>query len=450
MVLVSIVGDFYSSVLPIFYEYKEKITKHIIIHDDFKNDEVHARKIINGTCRFIEKNNLDIKSFVIKLDEDSYKAIRQVADLLRGHIADSNELLINVTDGLANIGIVLSNIFMPEGAKILTYDRYDNEYNVLTSQTMKTYKIETSIPIKDHLFLKDVKILQMQDTSFADKYETDINILFEKYEADRLLYVNSFENQHALKNVATGFLYEHYIYNLIKRLNFDDILLGAKIQDNRTNDINLVNEYDILVMKNNHLHMIECKYLKVLDTTALLYKLDSVKESLDEDANIVIATNFDTYDETQNLANKDIAPTYKRAFAKRIHLRGSPCTNRMTFIKEIDTLFALETQNLDALQRATHNSIKAPQREKMQREIANYLQNVLHKKINFLQQQEEELLRLLQFKTHTKATPQIKKMMSNRLFFDFIKLLIKMKTSKQEYVSIYDVYEYYETHLKAK
>ncbi len=109
MVLVSIVGDFYSSVLPIFYEYKEKITKHIIIHDDFKNDEVHARKIINGTCRFIEKNNLDIKSFVIKLDEDSYKAIRQVADLLRGHIADSNELLINVTDGLANIGIVLSS-----------------------------------------------------------------------------------------------------------------------------------------------------------------------------------------------------------------------------------------------------------------------------------------------------------------------------------------------------
>ena len=448
MVLVSIVGDFYSSVLPLFYEYKDKISQHIIIHDDFKNDEVNAKKIINGTHRYINKHNLAIKSFVIKLDEDSYEAIQKVANLLRKHVVHSNELLINVTDGLANIGIVLSNIFMPEGAKILTYDRYDNEYNILTTQSMKTFQIKTSIPIKDHLFLKDIEILNLQDKGFADKYETDINILFEKYEADRLLYVNSFENQPALKNIATGFLYEYYIYNLIKKLNFDDILLGVKIQDNRTDDINIVNEYDILVMKNNHLHMIECKYLKILDTTALLYKLDSVKESLDEDANILIVTNFDTYNETQNIAKKEISPTYKRAFAKRIHLRGNPCTNKMTFIKEIDTLFALQTHSLDSLQRTTYHSIKEPQRKKMQEEIENYLQKILQKKINFLEQ--AELLRLLQFKTYKKATPQIKKMMAKKVFEDFIKLLLKMKTSKQEYISIYDVYEYYETHLKAK
>ena len=448
MVLVSIIGDFYSSVLPLFYEYKDKISKHIIIHDDFKNDEINARKIINGTCRFIENNNLNIKSFEIKLDEDSYKSIYQVADLLRKHISTGDELLINVTDGLANVGIVLSNIFMPEGAKILTYDRYDNEYNILNTHAMKTYKIQTSIPIKDHLSLKDVKILQTQDTNFANKYETAINILFEKYEADRLLYRNSLESENALNNIATGFLYEYYIYNLIKKLNFDDILLGVKIQDNRTDDITLVNEYDILVMKNNHLHMIECKYLKLLDTTALLYKLDSVKESLDEDANIVIVTNFDTYNETLNLANKDIAPTYKRAFAKRIHIIGTPCTNRITFIKEINNLFSLQTQNIDMQQRVTYSSIKAPRREEMQKEVANYLQDVLNEKTDFLV--NEELLRLLQFKTYKKATPQIKKMMSKKLFFDFIKLLIKMLSSKQEYISMYDVYEYYKIHLKAK
>jgi hypothetical protein len=448
MVLVSIVGDFYSSVLPVFYEHKDKISKHIIIHDDFKNDEVYARKIINGTCSFIEMHNLNIKSFVIKLDEDSYKAMYQVADMLRRHISSGDELLINVTDGLANIGIVLSNIFMPEGAKILTYDRYDNEYNILTSQNMQTYKLKTSIPIKDHLQLKDIKILQMQDTNFADKYENDINILFEKYEADRQLYVNSAESENALKTIATGFLYEYYIYNLIKKLNYDDILLGVKIEDNRTDYITLVNEYDILVMKENHLHMIECKYLKVLDTTALLYKLDSVKESLDEDANILIATNFDNYNETQNISNKDITPLYKRAFAKRIHLRGSPCKDTSIFMKEVDTLFLLNTQDLNVLKREEYKSLKVPQRKKMQEEILKYLCNMLGKKIDF--SDKEELLRLLQYKTYKKATPQIKNIMSNKLFYDFIKLIIKMQTSKQEYVSIYDVYDYYEKNLKTK
>jgi len=60
MVLVSIIGDFYSSILPLFYEYKDKITQHVIIYDDFKNDTITARKIINGTCRFIENNNLEV------------------------------------------------------------------------------------------------------------------------------------------------------------------------------------------------------------------------------------------------------------------------------------------------------------------------------------------------------------------------------------------------------
>ena len=448
MILVSVIGDFYSSVLPLFYEYKDKITKHIIIYDDFKNDIIHARKIINGTTNFIKNQNLNIQTFSIKIDEDSILAIKKVIEILQEHANNYEEFHLNITDGLANIGLLLSNEFLPKGAKILTYDRYDNEYNILTKNSMQTHKMQTSIPIKEHLLLKDIEIVSLEGTALAQRYEKDLTILFEKYEADRAMYVNSTQANSAFTKIATGFLYEQYIFNLIKDLDYDDIQLGVKVKDKRLDGIYLENEYDILLMKNNHLHMIECKYLKVLDTTALLYKLDSVRETLDEDANIFIITDFDIYDETQDLPNSKIAPSYKRAFAKKIYMRGSPRTHKESFIKEVDKNFALHTKNIDKIIQSKESfpSLKSEEREKMKKNIQNYLAKKLNTQMDFFD--KSTLLLLMQYKTYKKSTQETIKAMQEPIFKEFILLLNKMLTSKKEYISIYDVYTYYEQHLK--
>ena len=448
MILVSIIGDFYSSILPVFYEHKDKLTKHIIIYDDFKNDLISAKKIIHGTTAFLKKEDLDVTTHAIKIDEDSLDAIAKVITMLKNYTDKYEDFYINITDGLANIGVLLSNEFLPKGAKILTYDRYDNEYNILTNSTMKTYKMKTSVPIKEHLMLKDIEILSIEGTDLANRYEKNLNILFEKYEADRALYVNSEESTPAFRKIQTGFLYEQYIFNLIKDLNYDDILLGVKIKDNRLDDIFLVNEYDILIMKENHLHMIECKYMKVLDTTALLYKLDSVRESLDEDANIFIITNFDNYDEIQDLPNTKISPSYKRAFAKKVFLRGSPRKHIETFIKEIDKTFALQSTNIDEIidNKESFHSLKDEQRELYREEIQTYLSKKLRLNLNFFER--NTLVLLMQYKTYKQTTHETKIAMQNKIFKNFIHLLNKMLTSKQEYISIYDIYDYYEQHLK--
>jgi hypothetical protein len=38
MTLISIIGDFHSSILPISYNFKEQMDKHIIVYDDAKCD----------------------------------------------------------------------------------------------------------------------------------------------------------------------------------------------------------------------------------------------------------------------------------------------------------------------------------------------------------------------------------------------------------------------------
>ena len=45
----------------------------------------------------------------------------------------------------------------------------------------------------------------------------------------------------------------------------------------------LQNEFDILMMKDNHLHVIECKLRKSVPGEDYVYKLDSVIDYLDDD-----------------------------------------------------------------------------------------------------------------------------------------------------------------------
>lgn len=448
MTLVSIVGDFYSSVLPIFYEFKERIKTHIVIYDDFKNDVVHARKIISGTTNFVKKNKLNIKTYSVKIDEDSLEAIHKLAKIIENYVSSDDKLYINVTDGLANVGIVLSNIYLERGANIITYDRYDNSYNILSKEQMQTHKVEKSTPIREHFLLKNIEITNTQDMSPAKKYEHQLNLFFEKYEGDRALYIEHEQSDKYFLRMPTGFLYEYYIYNLIKKLNYDDILLGAKIKDQHNDDMHIENEYDILIMKDNHLHMIECKYLKELDVTQLIYKVDSVRASLDEDANIMIVSDGDTYDETKLLGVPQWPSNHTRALVKRVYLRGSPTKNSQEFVQEVDRIFELKTQNIEQINKdkKSYSSIKEPMRAKLKHELNGFLSNKLNLQVNYFDKKEIGLL--INYKTYYKEFSKITNSMQDEKIHQLVSLINKMLNSKKEYVSIEIVYEYYEINLK--
>ena len=51
--LISIIGDFHSSILPISYEFRERIRTHIIVYDDARCDKKSAKRIIRGQKAFL-------------------------------------------------------------------------------------------------------------------------------------------------------------------------------------------------------------------------------------------------------------------------------------------------------------------------------------------------------------------------------------------------------------
>ena len=328
MTLVSIVGDFFSSVVPIFYQFKDEITHHIIISDDSKRDDRLAQKFLKGSKEFINKNNLNIETFYYQIDEDSFDSLEKAMNFISSNA--KGDIYINTTDGLSSINTFFSLRMLPMGAKIISYDMFDNEYHIIDITGMQRKKITKTPSVIEHFLLKGVKINSKGIKSFALRYENEIKELFEynhyeyrgfKYELtskrkmppkrdfpnvyylfDKMNLTNKRVDKNYLFQTLTGDMFEYYIYLLVKDLGFDDIEIGVEIEDE-----GIVNEFDLLLMKDNHLHVIECKHrgFKTLDLEELIYKYSTLRRVVDEDAKGIIISLINKY--SKNYINRALS-----------------------------------------------------------------------------------------------------------------------------------------------
>ncbi len=345
MTLVSIVGDFYSSVLPIFYEFSDRMTNHIIVYDEDRFDVQHARKIVKGTKRFIQKHNLPIQTYTKAINEDYEKSIEDVLLLALDIAQDPSEIFINATDGLANVALLLAVRHFDKGVRFIAYDRFDNEYNCLSKLGMSTKKLEKKIDIATHFLLKDIDIIEMGDQNEALRLKEELALFFQEYRGDAERFVR--ENpkcDKAFKTMANpGFLFEKYVYTLLCDLGHDDIAYGVKIEDEHSKTRGYRNEFDLLILKDHHLHIIECKYKRFTNSkstqekTDILYKLDSIRDIVDDDSRVLLLTNEARY----NYMDTSAATTVKRARASNIFIRGSIEGREEVFRNDIKNIFKL-------------------------------------------------------------------------------------------------------------
>ena len=366
MVLVSIIGDFHSSILPVFYNFKDEIKKHVLVYDDSKRDILSAKGVNKGIKRFIKKNNLDILELNYKLDEDSMESLERCAKYILSLSKNTTEIYINTTDGYSTLSTVLNHKLFKKGINFIAYDMYDNQYNVLNQDGLKTFDIKNNLNIEEHFLLKGYLVESSQMIYFAQKNEKNIKKLFEKLTdeynafkiADESIYpkISDLRGKHQkIKNIIlemdstfatypiknalfTGGFFECYIYLLIKDMDHDDIEIGMKISREYKNS-EISNEFDILVMKNNHLNMIECKYQNNIKLEELVYKYTALSNIIDEDGKMAIVTKkAPKYNKWIDL---DITrgKIYKRGRLSNIFFYGAVQNNVTKFKREIKELF---------------------------------------------------------------------------------------------------------------
>lgn len=307
MTLVSILGDFHSSILPITYEFKEKITKHIIVYDDAKGDVKKAKRILRGQKAFLStfsqgsKHKYEIEA--MQIDEDCYTSMLGCFQRIKKACDEYDNIYLNATDGLSSIAIVLSSNLLSIGAKVIAYDRYANTYNLHTLSGIEKFRIKNNMDIKSHLLLKGYTILLEEDkdglqsrkdiilelTRDLSRYKEFSGLLQNKSLKD----ISGYHDYKALltginnpnKKFIQGTVFEEYIYHLIvDHFDFDDVWVGTKVLFEEA----VENEFDILMIKDNHLHTIECKLVNKLDGEHIVYKTELIMDYLDDDGKAMI------------------------------------------------------------------------------------------------------------------------------------------------------------------
>ena len=157
------------------------------------------------------------------------------------------------------------------------------------------HKVGKIIDIKNHLRLKGYDLI-----SFTSRFTLERRKPLIKEITQNLSQFKNFANTYTRTESSKGFykgliqqmgenkeqfvkgsIFEEYIYWLIKdNFDVDDIMTGVIVQFDK--DVN--NEIDILIMKDNHLHTIECKFTDNFKTSEYLYKTDSIINYIDDDS----------------------------------------------------------------------------------------------------------------------------------------------------------------------
>jgi len=308
VVLISMVGDFDSNILPLFFHYAESVDVHILLYDSRHSDRMQAGRLFEGIKRFCVHYDYNPAMYYLAYDEDSVSSIQDVFEQIKRLGGNDRRLWLNASDGLASTLAILQPLIRSHNGVILAYDRIENSCNVLEGDTMRQERV-APMTITEHLMLKNIGYeLLPEDPSFHKRKDvvfelmerTDLYLIFRgEYEKNRdnlnkshRMYKRKLESIGKANdmNYIRGTIFEEYCYWLVHDLGFDDVQLGTKVTHLPDTDDAFFNELDLLLIKDNHLHIIECKLRKHVNGEEFIYKYDSVGNLLDADGRRMIVS----------------------------------------------------------------------------------------------------------------------------------------------------------------
>jgi hypothetical protein len=300
------VGDFDSNILPLFFHYVEEIRIHILLFDKRYADSEYAKQLSKGLEIFCEYYDYDPLLLQMSFDEDSIESIKEIYQRVHVKILKDENVYLNASDGLASTLAIMGPLLKDDGATLLAYDRFENTCNILKNGKMFQERV-SPMTISEHFMLKNIAYELVEEDDAMRKRKASVFKLLKRTDLymEYKKVMKSITSRHPLywmkleidtfrsdivKGYEYGAIFEEYCYWLVKDLGFDDVQLGVKITHNPHTNYEFENELDILVIKENHLHIIECKLRYFVDGEHFIYKYDSVGKLLDADGRRMIVS----------------------------------------------------------------------------------------------------------------------------------------------------------------
>jgi len=345
MTLVTLISNEKSANIPLIYEFKNRIKKHILIYDI--GEKEIAKDIREGLINLKKKYNLKYKIKMVAIDEDKKKFFKKTYEILK---KEKNKLFLNLPQTDSALTIIVSSFVLKLKGVVFSYDKFENNYNVI-SKDFKTNKIKNNLNLEDYMILMNYKVdkktkddllhrkdyikkivtssyfyflrnLVKQGIIKIEKIKPQMKNWLEKIEAIKESKIN--------KHIFLGEIFEERMFWRLFELDVDDIWMNVKVTTEEIKKEKLNNEFDILMIKDNHIITVEVKYGSMsIKPDELIYKEDSRMEFFGKDTKGIIF----------HISNK-------KTFSNNNILRARENNIKIISLNTIEDNFSLEEFNL--------------------------------------------------------------------------------------------------------
>jgi len=325
MTLVTIISKD-KAFIPLLYHFKDEVATHILIYDIGEEEIEIALDTKKGLKKLSEIYNLNYEIKLMPLDEDSKKDFSKIYKKLK----EFSDLALNVAEADSLLVIMMSAFIMQMNGKIFTYDKFDNTFNEIYNKNCQLKKAK-NLKLNDYLTLLNYEIEDKKNAQDILKYKQAVLELFKNYPVfknQRMLlkknrlksvyYKNLFKKAGVLEKKLNlqklnGDIFEEFVFWNLYQLDVDDIWLNVKIVSEREGEEAIKNEFDILMIKDNKIYIVECKFGNLaIKPDELIYKSDSLLSLFGEDTKGVIVYINDVKERIESIKNSTLPQDVKK------------------------------------------------------------------------------------------------------------------------------------------
>jgi hypothetical protein len=165
MTLVTIINQDLHTLIPIIFEFKKNIKKHILVYDEAKLEKKLTKKLKKGIQKVNKLYNLTQDIELIEVDEDSKDDMLKLQNKLK---TNQSKLYLNASHSDIALIVVLSGYILQNDGIILSYDKFDNTYNKINKNGFTNHKIKNNLILDEYFYFmgyiklkqKNMKIFQ--------------------------------------------------------------------------------------------------------------------------------------------------------------------------------------------------------------------------------------------------------------------------------------------------
>jgi len=263
--------------VPILYHFRNQFSLLTLIYDE--KEEKQAYTLKEGLEFLKEREGLEFRIELKKIDEDNPASITSTIP--------KKPILLFLSDNIdPTLNYFLSQAVMSNKGKIISYDKIENSYNIISQEGVTNHTLHESVPLE--IFFKmagyevSYKTPTLYDKALVERIFKDFRALqkpFKKNFPAEAIREYMERNGYKEPKSALGFAFEEFIYWKLYSVDWDDIAWSLSIEKD-----GVKNEFDVAMIKDNHLILVECKYKRsLIDSASLVYKLDALSEDFGDD-----------------------------------------------------------------------------------------------------------------------------------------------------------------------